>query len=61
MKKNDKDYAELHRIISEIDAVKDRLGRAADELAEAGFIEKAKSLTTLIQNLETWQHTTRGK
>ena len=36
---------------------KEALMKIADELFEAGAVRKAKSLETIVKNLEIWQNT----
>ena len=36
---------------------KENLMRIVDELYEVGAIRKAKSLETIVEKLEIWQHT----
>lgn len=40
-----------------VDNVKSELLSLSYELEEHGFIRKAKSLRTIVENLEKWEHT----
>ena len=45
----------------EANVAKERLMRIADSLYEAGAIRQAKSLETIIEKLEIWQHIWQNK
>ena len=56
MKKHDnaQEYANL---IDDVNTAKEHLMDIAQKLEEAGFQRKAKSLMTIVYNIEKWQYT----
>ena len=52
-----KDKELFEKRMSTIDSVKMRLIEIAHELEEGGYKRKGKSLETIVENLERWQHT----
>ena len=47
---------ELHRLICEANEAKERLYQIAATLDGAGCYKKAKSLLTIVSNIEYWQN-----
>lgn len=52
-----RDYEDLYKAQQDAEWAKERLINIMYKLEEAGFVRKAKSLGTIIGNLETWQNT----
>ena len=52
-----KDKELYEKKMSTIDSVKMRLIEIAHELEEGGYKRKGKSLETIVENLEKWEHT----
>ena len=50
-----KDYDRIMKLKGEVNHIKDMLWNIADNLEEAGAIQKAKSLRTIVLNIEEWQ------
>ena len=47
---------EYERVLVMANEAKDRLYRMVCELQEEGYIQKAKSLMTLVYKIEEWQN-----
>lgn len=54
---NNKKREAIEQAQHDVNCAKERLMKVMDELEDAGAIRKAKSLGTIIEKLEIWQHT----
>ena len=52
-----KDKELFEKRMSTIESIKMRLIEIAHELEEGGYKRKGKSLETIVENIERWQHT----
>lgn len=51
-----KDREKIHRLKFDANSAKERLMQIASRLYDEGAIREAKSLETIIWNLEVWQN-----
>lgn len=55
MYQDNRDYFDSHTY--KVDNVKSELLSLSYDLEEHGFVRKAKSLRTIVEKLEQWEHT----